>query len=228
MFDVIIPLRSGSKGLHNKNIQKFNKEILVNHLLKKIIKLKDIRYIFILTDSEIYKKKIIKNYKINKEYIRPKKYSNDNSKIYDLIRDFFKWSSQRSYKLKNILLLQVTSPLLLQNEIINTINFIKNKKINSLFHVSEMIEHPYECITISKKGWKYLKKSKKVNRQNFKKFYFITGSLYFFTKNFFLKYKKFYNEKSLPYKIDKINFIDIDTKFDLEIAKKLFNLKIRN
>ena len=228
MFDVIIPLRSGSKGLRDKNLQKFNKNILINHLLKKIIKLKDIRYIFILTDSEAYKKKIIKNKKINLEYIRKRKISGDNSKIFDLIKDFFIWADFKLLKLENILLLQATSPLLLKKEIDKTIQYIKKKKVNSLFHVTEMVEHPYECINISKKRWKYLKKSKKVNRQNFEKFYFITGSLYYFTKNFFNKHKKFYNQKSSPYKVDKINFIDIDTKFDIEIAKKISNLKIRN
>ena len=49
-----------------------------------------------------------------------------------------------------------------------------------------------------------------------------------FYKKVFLKYKKFYNKKSYAYKIDKINFVDIDTMFDFEIAKKLTNLKIRN
>ena len=78
------------------------------------------------------------------------------------------------------------------------------------------------------KNWKYLTKIKKVNRQNYEKFYFINGSLYFFTIKFFQKYKKFYNFKSFAYKVDKINFVDIDTSFDLEVAKKLINTKTRN
>ena len=63
---------------------------------------------------------------------------------------------------------------------------VKNKKIESLFHVSEMIEHPYECIKGFKKSWKHVLKNKKINRQNFEKFYFITGSLWYFTKKFFI------------------------------------------
>jgi len=74
MFDVVIPIRSGSKEIKNKNIKKFNRDNLTNLLLKKIINLKDINRIFILTDSTDYKKKIIKHKKINTEYIRLKKY----------------------------------------------------------------------------------------------------------------------------------------------------------
>jgi CMP-N-acetylneuraminic acid synthetase len=228
MFDVVIPIRSGSKEIKNKNIKKFNRDNLTNLLLKKIINLKDINRIFILTDSTDYKKKIIKHKKINTEYIRLKKHSADNSIIYDLVNHFFKWLDIKKYKTEKILLLQVTSPLLHKNEISKTISFIKQKKISSLFHVSEMIEHPYECIKGFKKKWSPIIKNNKVNRQNFDSFYFITGSLWFFTKKFFLKYKKFYNKKSYAYKIDKINFVDIDTMFDFEIAKKLTNLKIRN
>jgi len=228
MFDVVIPIRSGSKEIKNKNIKKFNRDNLTNLLLKKIINLKDINRIFILTDSIDYKKKIIKHKKINTEYIRLKKHSADNSIIYDLVNHFLKWSDIKKYKTEKILLLQVTSPLLHKNEISKTISFIKQKKISSLFHVSEMIEHPYECIKGFKKKWSPIIKNNKVNRQNFDSFYFITGSLWFFTKKFFLRYKKFYNKKSYAYKVDKINFVDIDTMFDFEIAKKLTNLKIRN
>ena len=65
MFDVIIPLRAGSKGIKNKNIALFNGEILVNFLIKKILKIKNINKIYILTDSEKYKKKILKHQKID-------------------------------------------------------------------------------------------------------------------------------------------------------------------
>ena len=228
MFDVVIPIRSGSKELKDKNIKKFNRDNLTNLLLKKIINLKDIDRIFVLTDSTEYKKKIVKHKKINTDYIRLKKHSAGNSIIYDLVNHFLKWSDIKKYKVEKILLLQVTSPLLHKNEINKTISFIKQKKISSLFHVSEMVEHPYECIKGFKKNWSHLIKNNKVNRQNFDSFYFITGSLWFFTKKFFLKYKKFYNNKSYAYKVDKINFVDIDTMFDFEIAKKLTNLKIRN
>ena len=91
MFEAIIPLRSKSRGLKNKNILPFkNKVNLVNHTLNKLIKIKKIKKIYILTDSTSYKKKIIQNNKINISYVRKAKYSTSSSKIDDLIKDFLK------------------------------------------------------------------------------------------------------------------------------------------
>tara|TARA_B100001250_G_C19808698_1_gene794714 strand:- start:2652 stop:3335 length:684 start_codon:yes stop_codon:yes gene_type:complete len=227
MFDAIIPLRSGSKGIKDKNLIKFQGELLVNFTLKKILKIKEIRKIFILTDSIAYKKKILKHKKIDLSYIRPNKLSKDNSKINDLIYNFIKWSEGK-FDINRVLFFQVTNPLISLNEINKSVSFIKKKKIESLIHVSEMLEPPYECVNKLGKNWKLLSKKQITNRQNFKKFFFITGSMYFFTKKFFLKYKKMYNSKSYAYEVDKINFVDINTSFDYEIAKLLYKKKYRN
>lgn len=227
MFDAIIPMRSGSKGIKNKNMANFHGEKLSNYTLKKLLKIKEINQIFILTDSKDYKRKLIKNKKINIEYIRPKNLSGDNSNINTLIYNFLSWSKNK-FELNKILFFQVTSPLISIKEIKKTILFIKRKKLISLMHVTEMLEPPNECINKVGKNWKFLVGNHVVNRQNFKKFYFITGSMYYFTKKFFLINKKAYNSKSYAYKVDQINFVDIDTKFDLEIARRLKNANIRN
>ena len=229
MFDAIIPLRSKSKGLKNKNILLFKNNVnLVNYTLKKLINIKKIKKIYILTDSDHYKKKIIKHKKIDKNYIRKKNLSLNKSKVDDLINDFL---SNYNTDIKNInfLLFQVTSPNLRNNEIIKTLDFINKKKISSLMHVTDVLESPYEMIQLENKKWSFLMKERIINRQNYlKKFMFITGSLFFFTRNFFKKNKKIISVKTHPYKIDKINFIDIDDKFTFELAKKATDLKTRN
>ena len=225
-FNILIPIRSKSKGLKNKNIINFQKKInLTNFTLNKLLKIKEIKKIFILTDSKLYKKKIIKHKKINKEYIRKKSLSSSNSKIQDLVNDFL----IKNPKLDNLGLIQVTSPLLKQNEIIKTLNFIKKKEIKSLIHVSEILENPHEIISGNKTKWNFLIKKRITNRQNYKKnYFFITGSMFYFTRDFFSKYKKIYTNKSYAYKVDKINFIDIDDPFTFELSKKLINMKTRN
>ena len=227
MFDVIIPLRSGSKGIKNKNIKNFNGENLANFTIKKLINIKHIRNIFILTDSEFYKKKILKNKKVKLDYPRPNKLSKDNSSINDVVIDFLKWSKNK-YDIKKVLFFHVTCPLISIKEIKKTINFIKRKKVNSLVHVSEVMEHPYECIDKLGTNWKFVKENLVANRQNYKKYFFITGSMYYFTRKFLLKNKRMYNKSSFAYEVDKINFVDINTQLDFEIAKALLKFRIRN
>lgn len=90
MSDVIIPLKSKSKSLRNKNILPFiNRANLANFTIQKLTKIKKINKIFVLTDIKNYKKKIIKHSKVDKGYIRKKKFSTSNSKINNLIDDFF-------------------------------------------------------------------------------------------------------------------------------------------
>jgi len=229
MFEAIIPLRSKSSGLKNKNILPFkNKVNLVNHTLNKLIKIKEIKKIYILTDSILYKKKIIQNKKIDINYLREKKYSNSKSKIDDLIKNFLK-NYNTNINNKKFLLFQVTSPNLGKKEIIKTINFINKKKIASLMHVTKILKNPYEVIETNKKKWNFLMKKRLVNRQSYpKKFMFITGSLYFFTRNFFLKNQEMINSKTYPYKVDRINFVDIDDLFTFELSKQVSTSKIRD
>lgn len=229
MFEAIIPLRSKSKGLKNKNILLFKNNVnLVNYTLKKLINIKKIKKIYILTDSDYYKKKLINHKKIDKNYKRKKNLSLSKSKIDDLIDDFLS-NYNADKKNINFLLFQVTSPNLKQNEIIKTLNYINKKKVPSLMHVTDVLESPYEMIQIENKKWIYLMKKRVVNRQNYlKKFMFITGSLFYFKRSFFQKNKKIITNKTYPYKVDKINFIDIDDKFSFELAKKTTDLKVRN
>lgn len=230
IFDVIIPIRSKSKELKNKNILPFlGKTILVNYTIKKLLNIKEIRKIYVLTDSEKYKNKLIKHRKVDSNYLRKKEFSEEDSSINDLINDFI----LDYYPFKNnqnLLLLQVTSPTLSIDEINNTLKFIKKNNLKSLMHVCNVIENPYEIIEKKKqKKWKFLIKKRIINRQNYNRvFQYITGSLFFFNMSFFKKYKKIYNLKTTLYVVDKINFIDIDNKLTFEIAKKIVNLKIRN
>ena len=117
MFDAIIPLRSKSQGLKNKNISPFYKKInLANFTINKLINIKKIRKIYILSDSIKYKKKITNHKKIDKSYIRKISLSESNSKIDSLIDDFLKNYYLNNEK-QNFLLFQVTNQTLSLKEI---------------------------------------------------------------------------------------------------------------
>ena len=131
MFEAIIPLRSKSRGLKNKNILLFKKRVnKVNFTINKLIDIKKIKKIYILKKYEFYKKKIIKNKKIDTKYNLIKKLSTSDSKIDDLIDNFLNFYNNEK-KNNKFLLFQVTSPVLRKNEILDTLKIV-NQKIQVL------------------------------------------------------------------------------------------------
>ena len=94
----IIPARSGSKRLPDKNIKKFLKNPLIFHSINFAKKLKFIDNIFISTDSKKYKKMIEKKYDIKVPFLRSKSAASDKSMEEDILFDIFKKCKKNKYK----------------------------------------------------------------------------------------------------------------------------------
>ncbi len=78
-FLCIIPARSGSKGIKNKNIQKIKKLTLIEHAYTFAKKFKEFNKILVSTDSKKYLKFLKKyGYEYNK-FLRPKSLSRKHS-----------------------------------------------------------------------------------------------------------------------------------------------------
>ena len=94
----IIPARSGSKGLKNKNIIKINHKPLIYYTIKSALKTKKFEKVLFLTDSIKYAK-IAKSYGAEIPFIRSKKNASniatDNDlyinmlKIFTIVRKHF-------------------------------------------------------------------------------------------------------------------------------------------
>ena len=81
----IIPARSGSKRIKNKNIKKFDKKPLIFYTINFAQKLKFIDEIVFSSDSDVYLK-IAKKYGIKNLSKRPKKLSSEFAKTEDVIK----------------------------------------------------------------------------------------------------------------------------------------------
>ena len=125
-FISVIPARSGSKGVKNKNIYPLNKKPLISYTFNAVKK-SIIKNNFVLTDSKKIKK-IAKSFKINTDYERPKKLSQSNTSLIDTLFHFYKWTKKKSIYFDYMVVLQPTSPLRKDEDINQACNLIK--KIN--------------------------------------------------------------------------------------------------
>jgi CMP-N,N'-diacetyllegionaminic acid synthase len=87
---ILIPARSGSKRLKDKNIMKIKNKTLLYFTIKQALKIKNIDHVIVSTDSLKYAK-IAQDCGAKILYIRPKKISRDTSSDFEVFSYNEKW-----------------------------------------------------------------------------------------------------------------------------------------
>ena len=223
-FISVIPARSGSKGIKNKNMIKIGKKPLVQYTIEAATNSK-IHENFILSDN-IKIKNLAEKFKINTQYKRPKKLSESTTSLSETLNHFNKWLKKNNINYDYMVILQPTSPLRDYKDINKCLKIIEKSQSDSLFSISESLEHPYETIIKKKKSWKFvLAKSKKFyRRQDFDiKTYFINGAIYISSNKLINKKKTFTNSNHSFYKMPKNKSLEINDKEEAFIIDCILN-----
>lgn len=219
----IVPARSGSKGLKNKNFKILDKKPLFAHPLTALKKSKYLDKIVLSTDSE----KIIRISKKYGNFIffkRPKKISKDESSTFEVIDHALNFFSKKKDFYDYILCLEPTSPF----TTVYDIDFVIQKVVKGINYDSavsiSLLEkyHPNFIFRVNKKETIFpFIKGKKHNyrRQQISKLYYLDGSLYFSQVKSFYKNKGFVGSKTYGYITDKWKSLEIDDSLDFEFAK---------
>jgi len=220
----IIAARSGSKSIKDKNLSKINKKSLLYWIIRKALRSKYLDKVFVSTDSKRYQS-LSKKYGALCPVLRPKKISTSDSKEIDYILHTLKYLEENNDLIPDFIVrLQPTSPFQLTSDIDGSIKkIINNKRATSLQVVSESSQSPIKALKISNKKYivPYLSKKNHenvLNRQKLKKAFYRSNIIISKTKHL-LENKEQIGLKSLIYNISQYRGIDINDKFDLEIAK---------
>ena len=224
-FLCIIPARSGSKGIKNKNIVNINGKPLIQFTINVAKKLQNYCEIVISTDSKKIKNLCLKN-KLNFYGMRPKKLSSDKALTKNVVSyELKKIEKKLNKKFFGIILLQPTCPIRDHRKIIKGMKILLKKKYNSVLSISEVGgNHPYRMKIIKKKfcyNFMKFKTENMIPRQKLPKIYIRSGSFYIVERDYFVKNKTLVGNKCYGYILDGLETTNIDTKRDLEIFKFL-------
>jgi len=228
----IIPARGGSKGLKNKNILKINQKPLIAWSILEAIKSKVLSKVIVSTDS-LKISKIAKKYGAEVPFVRPKKYSNDQSKSSDLIIHALNFFKKKKINFDYIMLLEPTSPLRDSKDIIRCVKLIKKNKIDTLVSVSKIkSQHPrfvYKFISRHKIKPYISKKNLSARRQDIENLYFLDGTIYCSNVETFFKKKTFYHKNTSAFVVPNWKAIEVDNLLDLKLSEFIMkNKKILN
>ncbi len=95
-FLCIIPARSGSKGIKDKNIKKLNGIPLIGWTIKDCLKIRNFDKIIVSTDSIKYAK-IAMSYGAEVPFLRSKKNSKDRSEDIDFLKEIYVFYKKKKF-----------------------------------------------------------------------------------------------------------------------------------
>jgi len=226
----IIPARSGSKGVKDKNIKLLAGFPLIAYSISAARLADNVDRVIVSTDSELYAN-IARKYGGEVPFLRPSKISGDNSTDYDFIKHTLNWMQDNEGLQPDYLVhLRPTTPLREPKHIDAAIERMRqNDNTTALRSVHEMSETAYKTVEIYKD---YLKcicsgsfdlDAANQSRQLFPKTYIANGYVDIYKSSYVVKNKKILGNKVIAYVTPRIFEVDTLEDFDYleyQVAKK--------
>jgi CMP-N-acetylneuraminic acid synthetase len=230
----MMALRSGSKGVKNKNIRSLGGMPLFAHAARAILNSLAYREggtLLVNTDSEEYAR-IANQYGAITPFIRPESMARDGSPIRDSIDYTFKFFEERGEMFDLLALIQATSPFTVSADLDRAVAMLRDgPRVKSVISVTEVDVPPVWCNTLdetlSMKDF-LTKEIRQKNRQELPKYYRVTGAVRmarwadFRSNNY-----DWYFDDSKALIIDRARSIDIDTEDDFSYAEFLMQRMCR-
>lgn len=219
----IIPARSGSKGLKDKNIRLFNGKPLMAYSIEAALQSNQFDEVFVSTDSEQYAE-IGRKYGAHVPFLRSAEHSSDSAPSWDVVKEVLECYSVCGTTFNTVALLQPTSPLRTAQDINNAFAIMQEKQANAVVSVCEVDHSPLWCNVLPENGSmdRFLPKDLATKgRQKLDTYYRINGAIYLVNVPYLLSSQTIYDQGCFAYKMDKRRSIDIDDLVDFQIAESL-------
>jgi len=220
-----IPARGGSRGLPRKNILPLLGKPLIAWTIQQALAGRYFDKVIVNTDDEEIAK-VSRQSGAEVPFMRPKELAAENTPIIDVIFHTLEYFNKQNIYFDYIALLEPTSPLRKNEDFDNASRaLIENERTaDSLVSVGKVhLEHP-SIIKKINNGYvmPYEITQKNIyRRQDLEDVYFPYGVIYMSKTNDLFKYKSFYQERTIPYFIERWQNYEIDDEIDFIITERI-------
>ncbi|HED6807799.1 TPA: adenylyl-sulfate kinase [Campylobacter jejuni] len=222
MVIAVIPARSGSKGIKNKNLVLLNNQPLIYYTIKAALNSKCISKVLVSSDSEeILSYAKSQNVDILKRPIELAQDDTTSDKVLLHALEFYK-------DYEDVIFLQPTSPLRTNIHIDEAFNIYKNSYANALISVTECDNKILKAFVCDNEG--NLKgicndEYPFMPRQKLPKTYMSNGAIYILSIKDFFNNPSFLQSKTKYFLMNKISSLDIDNLEDLKQVENIQRMK---
>lgn len=232
---VVIPARSGSKGVPRKNIRKFVNKSLLELAINFSCKIES-SSIIISSDSDDYFN-LIKKYEIYshnssllKFHKRSKSAASDNAKDFDVVNDIL--NSGLINETDTLVWIRPTSPLRSCNELKLALNKFEqlSDNVSMIRSIKKTSTHPYWMKTVCERTLicqPFIKDKDETNypnRQSLPDCYEISSEFDIVNVQAILEQKTFFPKPMCGFITNEMPKIDIDTEFEFKLAEAIVKL----
>lgn len=219
----VIPARSGSKGLKDKNIKKLNGKPLLVYTIEAALHSCIFDQVHVSTDSEEYAN-ISRKHGADVPFLRDLSLSSDESTTWDAMKYVLDEYKKRGMDFDILTVLQPTSPLRDAQDIQHAWKFFQEKNADMISSVCEMNHSPLWSNTLpedlSLKNFED-ERIVYIPRQNLPIYYRENGAIYIVKSQILLTKNNIYKENSYAFIMDRMHSVDIDDEIDFELAELL-------
>ncbi len=218
----LIAARKNSKGVPGKNTKLFLKKPLIAHAIISAIKSNDFQAVIVSTDDKKIGE-VAKRYGAKVPFIRPRNLSSDSSSMDEVILHAIRELNTIGYEFDILVNRDCTAPFVKNTDVRGSIQLLKKEKCDSVVAAYKTHLNPYfNMMEFNKKFLEFSKKVKQrvTSRQSAPIVYQLTSFQTINVKQF-LKNKKIYTSKVLPFEIKPENGLMIDTPYEFSIAECL-------
>lgn len=219
----IIPARSGSKGLPDKNIKILNGKPLIAYTIEAAIQSRLFDDIIVSTDSKEYAE-IAKKNGASVPFLREAELSTDTAKSWDVVKEVLHQCAQLDKKYDTVALLQPTSPLRDASDIKQAYKKMRREEANLVVSVCETDHSPLWSNTLTEDHSlvDFLKPEYTTKtRQEIPTYYRLNGAIYIVKTDYLFETENIYASKSYATIMDKVHSVDIDDEIDFLVAEAL-------
>ena len=223
-------MRSGSKGVKNKNLKNLNGKPLMGYTIEQAKKSKLFKHIVISTDSDEIAQ-MARAFGAESWFIRPDEMATDNAPKIPVIRHaLIEAEMHYGFKFDTIIDLDATSPLRTVKDINKAYKQFVDQDSDILITACPSRKNPYFNMVEEVDGRiKKIKelKSSPIRRQDAPKVYDMNASIYIWKRSHLLNGGDLFTQKTSLYIMPEIRSIDIDSELDWAFVEYILSNKMR-
>ncbi|MFB5681586.1 cytidylyltransferase domain-containing protein [Paenibacillus terreus] len=216
---VIVPARSGSKGLPGKNMMSLLGKPLLAWPIETALASRYVDRVVVSTDSESYAS-YARSCGAHIPVLRPASLATDQASSSDVVVHMLQQLAQAGESYEILVLLEPTSPLTEANDVDHALEKLIHcgQRATAIVGVGVITAaHPEFAMAITDQG--YLRPYQTISRQPGRRqditpLYHLDGSLYISYTSSFLQHRTFYHERTLPFIMPKYKALEIDDWVD--------------